>query len=91
MKQELEHITFYHSVSQSNILGPNGPEDATVKLDTVSLNFQQDIEQLRRQEPLSDRIGPTRLACWTKSVAVSVITVSTGANALRLIWQMDRR
>lgn len=31
----LERITFNHSVSRSNILCPNGPGDATVKLDTV--------------------------------------------------------
>ncbi|QDT89503.1 hypothetical protein Pan161_11330 [Gimesia algae] len=31
----LERVTFNHSVSQSNILGPNGPGNATVKLDTV--------------------------------------------------------
>lgn len=32
----LDRITFNHSVFQSFIRGPNGPEDATVKLDTVS-------------------------------------------------------
>ncbi|QDT91322.1 hypothetical protein Pan161_29790 [Gimesia algae] len=31
----LERITFNYSVSQSIMLGPNGPGDATVKLDTV--------------------------------------------------------
>ncbi|QDT90562.1 hypothetical protein [Gimesia algae] len=35
-KQALVRITFNHSVSQSIILGPNGPGDATGKLDTVS-------------------------------------------------------
>ncbi len=31
----LDRITFNYRVSQSNILGPNDPGNATIKLDTV--------------------------------------------------------